>query len=65
MSNIEWFTSMSDMQQLAAYAIFLKEERYEILAELDPLVSDEFRRAVPNMTVMLDHEFCKHYANHE
>lgn len=38
--------SNSPVVQLFIYSIALREERYELLAEIDPLVDDEFRDSV-------------------
>ncbi len=47
MSNVQKrFVSNSPLMQLLIYSIALKEERYEILAEIDPMVDDAFRKQV-------------------
>jgi hypothetical protein len=47
LSNVQKrFVSNSPLMQLLIYSIALKEERYEILAEIDPMVDDAFRKQV-------------------
>lgn len=38
--------SYTPVLQLFVYSLALREERYELLAEIDPLVDDEFRNSV-------------------
>lgn len=40
------FMSNSPLVQLFIYSIALREERYELLAEINPLVDDNFRDSV-------------------
>lgn len=40
------FLSYTPLLQVLVYAIALREERYELLNEINPLVDDEFRTSV-------------------
>ena len=47
------FLSYTPLIQLLVYAIALKEERYELLNEINPLVDDEFRNSVSAVDAFL------------
>lgn len=49
----ERFLSYTPLIQLLVYSIALKEERYELLSEIDPLVDDEFRKTVSAVDAFL------------
>lgn len=47
------FLSYTPLLQVLVYAIALKEERYELLNEINPLVDDEFRTSVSAVDTLL------------
>lgn len=63
MDIVKWFTSLRDMEKLVAYTFFLIEEKYEMLSQINHLVDDDLRSAVPNMKYMLESELCKNMVN--
>lgn len=65
MNTVEWFTNLRDMEKLVAYTFFLIEEKYEMLSQINHLVDDDLRSAVPNMKYMLESELCKNMINEQ
>lgn len=53
------FLELTEVQKLAVYALALKEEKYELLVELDKLVDDNFRKEIPDMMELLENFFGK------
>jgi hypothetical protein len=50
----ERFLAYSPIMQVLVYTIALQKEKYELLAEIDKLVDDEFRSCVRHIGPFID-----------